>query len=127
VKFSIRARPLLNGIALASAIRPSVNGRCIVHLSSTGAVVSIRCTDKAVGTAATSVSAMIREPAASPGRPAALVSGFAVDAFVEIEATAGTVNVVSGMSSATGQMNRPYSTSLKAHCDEHLTARPGAC
>ena len=129
MKFSIQARLRSDGIALASAIRPGVKGRSIVHLSTAEAVASNTCTDKRVGTIATGVSAMIHEPvetAAALGRPA-LVSRFAADAVVKIEATAGTVCVVSGISSAAGQLNLPYSTSCESYCDEHLAARLGAC
>jgi DNA polymerase-3 subunit beta len=101
VKVSSSACLLSDAIALASAVRPGVNGLCIAYLATTGAAVSIRCSDKTVGTIVTSVSAMIHAPgetAVCLGRLAALVSSFAADAVVEIEATAGAVSVVSGTS-----------------------------
>jgi DNA polymerase-3 subunit beta len=101
VKLSAPACVLSDAISLAGAIRSGANGPCIAHLATTRTAVLIRCTDKKVGTIATNVSAMIHEPgetAVSTCRLAALVSSFAADDIVEIEATAGTVNVVSGTS-----------------------------
>jgi DNA polymerase III subunit beta len=101
VKFSAPACVLSDAISLASAIRPGANSTCFAHLATTGDAVSIRCTDKTVGTIATSVAAMIHEPgetAVSTGRLAALVSSFAADAIVEIETTTRTINVVCGSS-----------------------------
>jgi DNA polymerase III sliding clamp (beta) subunit (PCNA family) len=101
VKLSASARLLSDAIALTSAIARGANSACIAHLATTGAAVSIGCTDKTVGTIATSVSATIHAPgetAVSLGRLAALISGFAADAVVEIKATAGAVSVVSGTS-----------------------------
>jgi DNA polymerase III sliding clamp (beta) subunit (PCNA family) len=101
VKLSATACALSDATSLATAISPGVNGRGIAHLSTTGAAVSIRCTDNAVGTIASNVSARIHAPgetAISLSRLSALVSGFAADAVVEIETTAGTVSVVSGTS-----------------------------
>src|SRR3954454_21466944 len=82
-------------------MRPGANSPGIAHLASTGAAVAIRYTDNAVGTISTSVSATIHEPgetAVSLGRLAALVSGLAADAIVEVAATASTVSVISGPS-----------------------------
>ncbi|MGX9426272.1 MULTISPECIES: DNA polymerase III subunit beta [Bradyrhizobium] len=73
----------------------------VAHLATTGDAISITCTDKAVGTIATSVSATIHEPgetALSIGRLAALLSSLAANAIVEIEATARTINVTCGSS-----------------------------
>jgi DNA polymerase III subunit beta len=101
MKFSAPACVLSDSISLSSAIRPGTHGPCFAHLATTGDAVSITCTDKTVGTIATSVSAIIHEPgetAVSLGRLAALVSSFAANAVVEIEARAGAVSVISGTS-----------------------------
>jgi DNA polymerase III subunit beta len=101
VKFSVKACSLFDAVALASAIRPGVNSPSIVHLAATEDAVSIRYTDNTIGTVATSVSATIHEPgetAVSLGRLAALVSGFAAGAVVEIETKTGTASVLCGTS-----------------------------
>lgn len=88
-------------MSLTSALKASANTQCVAHLATTGNAVSIGCTDKAVGTITTSVSAMIHAPgetAVSIKRLADLVSSFAADALVEIEATASAVSVISGTS-----------------------------
>jgi DNA polymerase-3 subunit beta len=101
VKFSAKACLLSDAIALVSAIKPGVNSPSILHLAATENAVSMRCTDNAIGTIATSVSATIHKPgetAVALGRLAALASGLVADAVVEVEATAGAMRVVSGTS-----------------------------
>jgi DNA polymerase III subunit beta len=101
VKLSAPACVLSDAISLASVIKRGGNSPCFAHLATTGDAVSITCTENTVGTIATSVSATIHEPgeiAVSIGRLAALLSSFAADAIVDIEATTGAVNVVSGTS-----------------------------
>ena len=101
MKFSAPACVLSDAISLASVIKRGGNSPCFAHLATTGDAVSITCTENTVGTIATSVSATIHEPgeiAVSIGRLAALLSSFAADAIVDIEATTGAVNVVSGTS-----------------------------
>jgi DNA polymerase III subunit beta len=101
VKLSAPACVLSDAISLASVIKRGGNSPCFAHLATTGDAVSITCTENTVGTIATSVSATIHEPgeiAVSIGRLAALLSSFAANAMVDIEATTGAVNVVSGTS-----------------------------
>jgi DNA polymerase III sliding clamp (beta) subunit (PCNA family) len=101
MKFSVSANLLSDAIALASAISPRANSPVVAHLAATGSAVSIRCTENAMGTIATSVPALIAaqgETAVSLGRLAALVAGFAADAVLEIEATGATLSLVSGTS-----------------------------
>jgi DNA polymerase-3 subunit beta len=101
VKVSAPAYVLANAISLASTVKRGGNSPCFAHLATTGDVVSITCTENTVGTIATSVSATIHEPgeiAVSIGRLAALLSSFAADAIVDIEAATGAVNVASGTS-----------------------------
>jgi DNA polymerase-3 subunit beta len=101
VKFSVSANLLSDAIALTSAISPRANSLVVAHLATTGSVVSIQCTENTTGTIATTVPAKIREPGetvVSLVRLAALVSSFAADAVLEIEATGATLSVVSGTS-----------------------------
>jgi DNA polymerase III subunit beta len=101
MKFSVSANLLSDVIALASAISPRANSPVVAHLAATGSAVSIRCTENTMGTIATTVPAKIREPgetAVSLIRLAALVSSFAADAVLEIEATGATLSLVSGTS-----------------------------
>jgi DNA polymerase-3 subunit beta len=101
VRISAPAYLLSDAVSLASAIKRGGNSPCLAHLATTGDAVSITCTENTVGTIATSVSATIHQPgeiAVSVGRLAALLSSFAADAILDIEATAGAVNVVSGTS-----------------------------
>lgn len=101
MRISAPAYLLSDAVSLASVIKRGGNNPCFAHLATTGDAVSITCTENTVGTIATSVSATIHEPgeiAVSIGRLAALLSSFAADAIVDIEATTGAVNVVSGTS-----------------------------
>jgi DNA polymerase III subunit beta len=101
VKFSAKACQLSDALALASANRSGANSSSIVHIATAEDAVSIRCVDIALGTIATRVSGMIHEQgeiAVSLVRLAALVSGFAPGAVVEIESKASAVGVFSGMS-----------------------------
>jgi DNA polymerase III sliding clamp (beta) subunit (PCNA family) len=101
VKLSAQACLLSDAISLANVIKRGADSQCLAHLAATRDAISISYTDKTVGTIATSVPATIHEPgetAVSSGRLAALVSSFAGDATIEIDATARTVNVVSGSS-----------------------------
>jgi DNA polymerase III subunit beta len=99
VKISASACVLSNAISLASAIKRGGDTECLAHFAATEKVVVIRCTDKAFGTIATSLSMTVHEPgetAVSIGRLAALLSHFPANAKVEIETTATTLSVVSG-------------------------------
>jgi DNA polymerase III sliding clamp (beta) subunit (PCNA family) len=101
VKLSATARAFSDAMSFASATQAGANKQGVAHLATTGKLVSIGFTDKAVGTISTSVSATIHGPgetAVSLGRLAALVSSFAPNAIVEIEASARTMNVVCGSS-----------------------------
>jgi DNA polymerase III subunit beta len=101
VKLSAPACVLSDAMSLASVIKRGGNSPCFAHLAATGDAVSITCTENTLGTIATSVSATIHKPgeiAVSIGRLAALLSSFPAGAIVEIEATTGAVNVVSGTS-----------------------------
>jgi DNA polymerase-3 subunit beta len=100
VKLSAPACVLSKAISLASVVKRGADSG-VAHLAASGDAISITCTENAVGTIATGVSAKIHEPgetAVSLGRLDALVSSFAADAIVNIKATANTVNVVSGTS-----------------------------
>jgi DNA polymerase-3 subunit beta len=82
-------------------LKAGANNQCVAHLATTENAVSIGCTDKAVGTIATRLPAVIHEPgeiAVAAGRLAAIASSFAPEATVEIEATARGLNVVCGTS-----------------------------
>ena len=101
MRFSAPAYLLSDAVSVASAIKRGSNSPCFVHLSTTGNAVSITCTENTIGTIATSVTATIHEPgeiAVSVSRLAALLSSFAPHAVLDIEATAGAVNVISGTS-----------------------------
>jgi DNA polymerase III sliding clamp (beta) subunit (PCNA family) len=102
VKLSAPARELSDAISLAGALKAGANNnQGVAHLATTENAVSIGCTDKAVGTVATRLSAVIHEPgeiAVSAGRLAAIASSFAPEATVEIEAAARGLNVVCGTS-----------------------------
>lgn len=101
MKLSAPACLLSDAISLANVIKRGANSQSFAHLATTRNAVSIACTDKTVGTIATSVPATIHEPgetAVCISRLAALVSSFAADAIVDIEATTRTLNVVCGSS-----------------------------
>jgi DNA polymerase-3 subunit beta len=101
VKFSVKACLLSDALALASTMRPGANGSNVAHLVTTENAVSIRCTDKKIGTIATSACATIHKPGETGvalGRLARLVPGFSSDAVVQVETNATTVSVVSGTS-----------------------------
>lgn len=101
MKFSVPARLLSDAIALTSAISPRAKSPVVAHLATAGSAVSIRCTENTMGTIATTVAAKIREPgetAVSLVRLAALVSSFAADSVLEIEAAGATLGVFSGTS-----------------------------
>jgi len=101
VKLSATARALSDAISLASALKTGANSQCVAHLATAENAVSIGCTDKAIGTIATRLSATIHEPgetAVPAGRLAALACSFPADAVVEIEVTPRALNVVSGNS-----------------------------
>jgi DNA polymerase III subunit beta len=101
MKFSVKACLLCDAVALASAIRSGANSSSIVRLATIQNAISIGYTDNSVGTIAASVPATIHEAgetAVSLGRLAALASGFAAEAVVDIETKAGTASVVSGTS-----------------------------
>jgi DNA polymerase-3 subunit beta len=106
VKFSAKACQLSDALALASANRCGANSASTVFIATAENAVSIRCTDTALGTIATRVSATIQEQgeiAVSLVRLAAVVSGFAPAAVVEIETKASAV----GLSSGTSRLRLP--------------------
>jgi DNA polymerase III sliding clamp (beta) subunit (PCNA family) len=101
VKFSATAGALFDAISLAGALKPGADGQGVAHLATAENAVSIGCTDKAVGTIATRLSAVIHKPgeiAASASRLATIASSFASEAIVEIEGTARGLNVACGTS-----------------------------
>jgi DNA polymerase-3 subunit beta len=101
MRITAPAYRLSDAVSIASAIKRGGSSPCLAHLATTGDAVSITCTENTVGTIATSVPATIHEPgeiAVSVSRLAALLSSFPADAILDIEATAGAVNIVSGKS-----------------------------
>jgi DNA polymerase III sliding clamp (beta) subunit (PCNA family) len=101
VKFSAKAYQLSDALALASVNRSGANSSSIALIAAADDAISIKCTDSALGTIATRVSATIHEQgeiAVSLVRLVALVSGFAPGAVVEIETKVSAVGVFSGAS-----------------------------